>query len=606
MPLSKKNRIAIYVAMAIAILLIIVLTVFHKATSSALYIYMCGSSLESSQGIASRNISELLEADVPHNMTIIIQTGGASKWKSHGIPSNKIVRYQVKNHELVELETLDQASMGSESTFSDFVSFASNNYPARKKMLIVWDHGGGTLQGACFDENFSSDKLGLDEMKNGLEKGLGENKLFALGFDACLMADFEVARAISPKSNMLIASQAVENGEGWDYIRLVKDFARSGDMISFGKNVCDGYYEKSEKSHKEAPATLSAIDLRSFGTASIAFDELGNSINKEIEEVNTRTYLLHSIQIAGSYGLDKEGKSNNLFDMLSFVHNIKEHASGEVVKKAEVLENELSETIVYNKTGSARKNATGLSMYFPLHYLEDEVDDFLAINQSDSWGSIISRMYTEIPDETIAFDDKGSIEDGLFYATITPSSFNYLREIRYILMYEDKEIPIPQMVRFDMLQELDLHNPRIGAIFPKTLFTLNGNIVNTAQVDVSPSSETYAILMMLNNKPVDFRFARVKEGDEWKCHPLGIMNFDESVGAPEKDYIQLKEGDTVRLNGKNIEIGSEGPVIREEPLKEGSYTYQFVCTDIFGKLLSSRTAKMEYQDGEWRVLSLEG
>ncbi len=605
MTANKKIAFAVNIGIVLAILSVFAITHFFKATSSALYIYMCGSTLESTQGIASRNITELLEADLPPNMNIIIQTGGASRWRSHGISSKKIARYQIKNHELVELETLGQASMGSEATFSDFVSFASTNYPARKKMLIIWNHGGGTLQGACFDENYSNDKLTIPEMQSGLERGLSGDKLFALGFDACLMADIEVARAVAPSANMLIASQAIENGEGWDYIRLVKDLARSGDMNSFGQKVCDGYYEKSEKSQKEAAVTLSAVDLRSFNKVSDAFDELGQLIDKEIDEVDTRTYLMHSLQISGSYGLDKDGKANNLYDLLSFVDNVKDHASGEVVQQAEALGNEIRNAIIYNKTGNARQNSTGMSMFYPLRYTRSEVDDFLAINQSEPWNNIVSKMYTQIPDETIGLEDKGSIEDGLFYITLTPQSFRYLREIRFILMYEGDDTPIPLVARFDLMQDLDYNNPRIQAFLPKTMFSLNGTLIHTSQVDISSDDEMYASMLMRNNEIIDFRFARVKEEDIWKCYPLGIVNYDETLGVPKKDYAQLKEGDVVRINGKNITIGPEGAVVEEIPLKDGRYTYQLVCVDIFGKLLSSKTLSMEYHDGEWSNFSIK-
>ena len=601
--LSKKTRIVICAAMALGIILIVVLALFHKSTSTALYIYMCGSNLESSQGIASRNITELLQAEVPPNMTIIIQTGGASKWKTHNIPSNKIARYQVKNHELVELETLDQANMGDESTFSDFLSFASKNYSAHHKMLIVWDHGAGTLQGACFDENFYNDKLTLPEMKNGLESGLAGEKLFAVGFDACLMADIEVGRVIAPSSNMLIASQATETGEGWDYKRLINDLSHLDDPSAFGKSVCDAYYEKSSRMGNEAPVTLSAIDLRSFDKVNEAFDDFGRAIDKEINEVDLRTALIHCMQTSGSYGIDKSGKGGNLYDLLSFVSSMKDHTVGDVSTCASNLEDELKKAILYSKAGSARQDSSGLSMYYPLRYSSTEVSDYLSINQSDPWSTIVSKMYTHVPEETIGFENNGSIEDGVFSVTLSPSSAQYLRETRYVLMQESDERPVPVPIRFDILNDLDSNNLRISPVFPTTMFTFNNVPVPVTLIDMSSNTETYTILFMLNNRMKSFMFARVNEGDAWRCYPIGIMEFDESINAPSKDYVQLKEGDKVHVNGKDIEIGSEGVVINEVPLKEGRYTYQILCVDIFGKQISSSEVNMEYRGGEWKALS---
>ena len=48
-----------------------------KKGSKTLFIYMCGSNLESKQGSASKNIDELLSAEVDDNTQIVIQTGGS-------------------------------------------------------------------------------------------------------------------------------------------------------------------------------------------------------------------------------------------------------------------------------------------------------------------------------------------------------------------------------------------------------------------------------------------------------------------------------------------------------------------------------------------------
>ena len=53
-----------------------------------LFIYMCGSNLETKQGLASKNIDELLSAD-KGDMNIVIQTGGAKTWRHHNISSSK-------------------------------------------------------------------------------------------------------------------------------------------------------------------------------------------------------------------------------------------------------------------------------------------------------------------------------------------------------------------------------------------------------------------------------------------------------------------------------------------------------------------------------------
>ena len=246
-----KRIVAIALAIALACAALLLGSCGAGSRSATLLIYMCGSSLESGYGIASQNIDELLAADIPANMHVVIQTGGCTAWQGHGIPADKLARYEVKDHKLTEVGQLELASMGESSTLADFVGFGIKEYPADRTMLLLWDHGGGTLKGACFDENYGSDKLTVPEMAQGLKDGLAGKRLSAIGFDACLMADYEVAQASAPYADMLVASQALEMGAGWDYAALVKSLSQSGDSKALGQSICDAYLAKCAESGKE-------------------------------------------------------------------------------------------------------------------------------------------------------------------------------------------------------------------------------------------------------------------------------------------------------------------------------------------------------------------
>ena len=123
-----------------------------------LFIYMCGSNLETKQGLAGKNIDEILAADAG-NLNIVIQTGGAKTWRSHGISASAAQRYEIKNGELVLLDTLPQLNMGQSETLSDFLKWGQEKYRTKNNTLILWDHGGGSAKGICFDENYSFDSL---------------------------------------------------------------------------------------------------------------------------------------------------------------------------------------------------------------------------------------------------------------------------------------------------------------------------------------------------------------------------------------------------------------------------------------------------------------
>ena len=95
-------------------------------TDCTIFIYMCGSNLESEYGLASENIDELLEADIPDQVNVIIETGGTSRWwSSEWIEEDKLQRYMIRNHQLELLMEMDNASMGSAPVLGDFLRWGA-------------------------------------------------------------------------------------------------------------------------------------------------------------------------------------------------------------------------------------------------------------------------------------------------------------------------------------------------------------------------------------------------------------------------------------------------------------------------------------------------
>src|SRR3546814_8050641 len=84
------------------------------------------------------------------------------------------------------------------------------------------DHG-ASWPGWGGDESTEHDSLTLDEIESAIAGGLeasGVEKLDLLGFDACLMATYEVASVLAPHADRMLASQELEPGHGWNYASL--------------------------------------------------------------------------------------------------------------------------------------------------------------------------------------------------------------------------------------------------------------------------------------------------------------------------------------------------------------------------------------------------
>ncbi|MBR0522313.1 MAG: hypothetical protein IJJ75_03890 [Firmicutes bacterium] len=141
----------------------------------------------------------------------------------------------------------EQRQHGRRRDSGEFLEFARDNYPAEKTGLIFWNHGGGSVTGAAFDELYNYDSLSLYEMYAACGSIFGtdpENPpLEMVGFDTCLMATIDVAYTFSDIARYLVASEESEPGNGWFYTQWVQALANdtSMDGAELGREICDAF-----------------------------------------------------------------------------------------------------------------------------------------------------------------------------------------------------------------------------------------------------------------------------------------------------------------------------------------------------------------------------
>ena len=112
-----------------------------------------------------------------------------------------------------------KADMGDYKRVVDFVVWAKKAYPARRYMLIIWNHGSGWMdprksqKGISFDDEtgnyIRTPQLGLILKEAG--------KVDILAFDACLMQMAEVAYEVKDNAEVVIGSEETVPGGGYPY-----------------------------------------------------------------------------------------------------------------------------------------------------------------------------------------------------------------------------------------------------------------------------------------------------------------------------------------------------------------------------------------------------
>jgi hypothetical protein len=261
-------------------------------------VYMNGSDLESETGAATDDLREILGSGIDTNRNnIIILTGGSKRWMNNMVSPNEVALWRIDDGRLVKLAGIGLRNMGDPGTLSGFIDYCYQAFPAENFGLILWDHGGGSIAGYGHDERFQDGTLSLLEMNYAFENSaLSRNRLAFLGFDACLMATVEMAVVAAPYAKLLIASQDLEPGDGWDYrflASLNRRNGKAGSAETVARAIVDTYmdfYRRNPRLADGIGLTLSVVDLDEAAHVMGALDDLAARCDAMLRREGARAF----------------------------------------------------------------------------------------------------------------------------------------------------------------------------------------------------------------------------------------------------------------------------------------------------------------------------
>lgn len=331
-------------------------------------IYMNGSNLESNHGSATTDINEMLSANLNDKVSVVIQTMGTRRWQDYDIASDHTQRYLIEDHDLVLVDdSLDQEDCTDPKTLSDFIIWSEKNYPADRYILILWNHGGGSVEGFGYNEwGRYSDSLTLDEMQSALEDG-GVAFDF-IGMDTCIMSSIEICYALYDYCDYMILSEDFESSLGWSYKGWLTELANntSIDTVSLGKIIIDDMVEANEKNHYEGMAsTLALIDQKYIPTLFEEWKKFAYSNTEELLACNYSREVIRSgrpLSIRRKHSplikVDSELQQYFVTDMLAVVASINSTYS-------KTMTIHLNNAIAYYNYTDNNAGLTGLSVTLP-------------------------------------------------------------------------------------------------------------------------------------------------------------------------------------------------------------------------------------------------
>lgn len=331
-----------------------------------IFVYMCGTDLETNYGMGTGDIAEMCAALDSDNVRFVVETGGTYEWQNSAVESESIQRFVVQHGAIEAVDEQLRTSMGRASTLSDFLLWGVENYASEHMGVVLWDHGGGSVTGICFDERENYDSLSLAELDEALYTYYGQRgrRFDFIGFDACLMGTVETANILATYADYMYGSEETEPGSGWDYT-TIGDFLASNpdaDGLMLGKVVCDSFLAACKAQNDDNLTTLSVIDLGNIDTLLDAFNIFASGMYNVSSNTAVRAEIIRAIEQADNFGGNNKSEGyTNMVDMGGIIAACAAYVDG-----ASATLETLERTVVYSVSGQAHSSASGLSIYYPL------------------------------------------------------------------------------------------------------------------------------------------------------------------------------------------------------------------------------------------------
>lgn len=365
-----------------------------------------------------RNIKQMSAIGSTELLNIVVQldikVGGTKKITR---------RYYIEKNKVLHMNASDPYSQamdsGSEKTLVSCCQWAINDYPAEHYMLVLWNHGSGIIdpqskrlinpfdlyrynplinkleldrtngfidlisvepeddRGICWDDS-TGNFLTNQKLDAALDEVCSKNlhkKFDVIGFDACLMAMLEVGNIIKNYANVMVGSQEVELGTGWNYQRIFEALAYNNlSAKDLGIHIVNSY--KAEYNSVTNDYTQSAMNMQDLDTlednvneAAVLFIEClkkqdGASFKNAIRQSKDRSLCTHFDE--PSY-IDLHHFYTNMISNISSCSFGSETDS--LRKELRTVLNQgcslINSIVLASASGSNLSKAKGVSIYFP-------------------------------------------------------------------------------------------------------------------------------------------------------------------------------------------------------------------------------------------------
>ena len=538
----------------------------------AIYLYLCGTDLETSSGAASADLMEIVNQSLPDGVTVVVQTGGARRWHNNIVNANYLERYALSGNKLSRVWRGDNKSMGDAGTLAEFLAFCHTNFPAKHEAVILWDHGGGSAGGLVIDEQFNKDRLSLGELHTAFDRVFTADPqrppLELIGFDCCLMATVDTAAAVNGYAHYMVASEETEPGCGWNYSGLLNLMRRypgmNGEMM--GKAICESYIAGCRAAGLDDGVTLSAVDLTKLNPLLAAYNRFGSqAVLEACDDFSFFAAFGRGAKSAENYGgnTPKTGYTN-MVDLGDLARQNAEllPATSRAVTKA------LENCVVYKVSGSYRSRASGLSCYYAYdpspklysRYAKDSASrsfkvfyDYMLtgnLDQASQTYVMEDLGYGEAIEELDTLNDFSSggwhttIDDeGYAVLTLDADVLSTVSEVSFQLAYLDEETDTMLFLGSDNDIDHDWEHGVFKDNFRGVWGSIDGVLCHMEIIYQSDDYNLYDVPVLLNGVPCQLKVAYDYNDEAY--YILGAQKGLDANGMADRNMTRLRVGDVI-------------------------------------------------------------
>ncbi len=351
--------------------------------------YLCGTDLESSGAMATTNLLEITDTYPDEQVNFIVETGGASMWHAQDagldIAADRIQRYTYSEEGYTLADEQPLANMANAETLSDFIQWGTEKYPAKKYMLVAWDHGGGTIGGLIVDELYDDACMTLEDFGRALKQSNTQFEVVVL--DACLMAGIETAQILEPSTHYLIASEEVVPGKGTAYSKWLQYLYDhpSADGYRFSQIFCDSVEQKyaEEMAEESSIITYSALDLSKLDAVNEAYEALFLRLSDLLDDPEMFNSFAYETRNTERYSADY------MLDLYDWVSRGQAELGTDI---SENMMNSIKDMVVSSVRGGDHAYSEGVSFYYSPQDSYESLDHLARSCSSAAYLAFLDRI----------------------------------------------------------------------------------------------------------------------------------------------------------------------------------------------------------------------